>query len=65
MKEIFYYESKIGIIEGYIKNEKLVYLKLVKQNQNIKNKESDLATKIKTDINEYFSGIKKIFDVPI
>ena len=59
-----YYESPIGILEIICENNKLVSLKLVDccEKSNI---ETAFIKDIKNQINEYFSGKRKVFDIKI
>lgn len=65
MEEIFYYESKIGLIKGKIKNDKLIYLKFVTEIEDAEYQETDLIKQIKKELEDYFLGSKKVFEFPI
>ena len=60
--ETSYYKSPIGILEITCENDALVSLKLVK---NVLHKDSETATirTIKSQLGEYFSGKRKVFDI--
>ena len=66
MEEIFYYKSKFGLLKGCVKGDKLVYLKNTdtKENSNKTNK-SKFAIKIEKELDEYFNGKRKEFNIPL
>ena len=59
-----YYKSPIGVLEIICKKDALISLKLVKNTDKSDN-ETVLTKEIKTQLNEYFSGKRKIFDIKI
>ena len=62
--EKFYYKSPVGVLEIICENDYLVSLKLV----DIPGKsdtETSLSIRIKTQLDEYFSGKLQIFDIKI
>ncbi len=59
-----YYKSQIGIIEIICENNELISLKLVNKIKN-SDKETDFIKNIKSELNEYFSGKRKFFDIKI
>ena len=59
-----YYKSPIGVLEIICKKDALISLKLVK-NADKSNNEIILIKKIRTQLYEYFSGKRKIFDIKI
>ena len=59
-----YYKSPIGILEIICENNKLVSLKLVDYCEK-SNIEADFIKDIKNQLDEYFSGKRKVFDIKI
>ena len=59
-----YYKSPIGILEIICENSKLVSLKLVDYCEK-SNIETDFIKDIKKQLDEYFSGKRKVFDIKI
>ena len=59
-----YYKSPIGILEIICEKDALISLKLVK-NADKSDNETVLIKEIKTQLDEYFSGKRKIFDIKI
>ena len=59
-----YYKSPIGILEIICENCALISLRLVDNAENFSN-ETALIKKIKIQLNEYFSGKRKIFDIKL
>ncbi|MCR5265599.1 MAG: methylated-DNA--[protein]-cysteine S-methyltransferase [Cyanobacteria bacterium RUI128] len=67
MKRVFYYETligKLGIAEeyGFITN---VYYMCMKQPLNAKQIETDVLKEANVQLNEYFLGQRKDFDLPL
>ena len=62
--EKFYYRSLIGIMEIICENNELISLKLVNEIK-ISDKETDFIKNIKSELDEYFSGKRKIFDIKV
>ena len=60
----YYYKSPIGILEIICSDEALISLKLV-QNKEKSDKETALADKIRTQLDEYFAGKRKTFDIEL
>lgn len=66
MEEIFFYKSKCGILKGCVKENKLIYLKrVINIDENIEESNTELILKIKNELNEYFDGKRKEFDIPL
>lgn len=59
-----YFTSFIGIFEIVSENNALISLKLVEKNEN-SSFETDFSKKVKTQLNEYFSGKRKLFDLKL
>ena len=59
-----YLKSPIGILEIICINNELTSLKIV-DNFSLPNIETDFIKNIKTQLDEYFSGSGKIFDIKI
>ena len=59
-----YFKSLIGIIEIICENNMLVSLKLTDKIEK-RNKETDFTKDIKIQLNEYFSGKRRFFDIKI
>ena len=59
-----YYKSPIGILEIVCENNELVYLKLVDKVEN-SFIENDFINSIKFQLDEYFGGKRKKFDIKI
>ena len=59
-----YYKSPIGILEIVCEDNKLITLKINK-NKQAENNDSDLIKNIKSQLDEYFSGKRKNFDIRI
>lgn len=65
MNNIFFYETKFGII-GIRANEKaIINIYFSKVDTNDKIEETDLIKKCFNQINEYLLGKRKVFDLPI
>ncbi len=62
--EKFYYNSPIGILEITCENNCLNTLKPVEKAKTSSN-ETEFYKKIKTQLDEYFSGKRKVFDIKI
>ena len=62
--EKFYYKSTIGILEIVCKNNELISLKLADK-IGASCLETDFTIKIKTQLDEYFSGKRKNFNIKI
>lgn len=62
--EKFYYNSPIGILEISCENNCLNTLKPVEKTKTSSN-ETEFYKKIKTQLDEYFSGKRKVFDIKI
>ena len=60
----FYYNSPIGILEIIYKQDTLISLKLVREIFN-DFEDTSFTRNIKTQLNEYFSGQRKQFDIKI
>ena len=62
--EKYFYKSPIGILEIAYNNNELISLKLV--NKYIFScEENDFIKNLKTQLDEYFSGQRKIFDIKL
>lgn len=59
-----YYKSPIGVLEIICEKDALISLKLVKKVDKSDN-ETVLIKEVRTQLNEYFSGKRKIFDIKI
>ena len=59
-----YFKSPIGILEIICENDVLISLKLTDKFEKSK-KETNFTKDIKTQLDEYFSGRRKIFDIKI
>lgn len=59
-----YYRSPIGVLEIICENNALSSLKLAKNAVKSDN-ETTLINEIKTQLNEYFSGKRKLFDIKL
>ena len=59
-----YYKSPIEILEIVCEDNKLITLKISKDKQS-ENNDSDLIKNIKSQLDEYFSGKRKNFDIRI
>lgn len=59
-----YFKSPIGVLEIITNNNALISLKLVK-NTHASDKETDFIKNIKSQLNEYFSGERKTFDIKL
>lgn len=59
-----YYKSLIGVIEIICEKDALISLKFV-ENAEKSDSETTLIEEIKIQLNEYFSGKRKIFDIKI
>ena len=59
-----YYKSPIGVIEIICEKDALISLKLV-ENVDKSDSETALIKEIKTQLYEYFSGKRKIFDIKL
>jgi len=59
-----YYKSPIGILEIVCENNELVYLKLVDKTEN-SFIENDFINSIKFQLDKYFEGKRKKFDIKI
>lgn len=59
-----YYLSPIGVLEIICEKDVLISLKLVK-NTDKSDSETALIKEIKTQLDEYFSGKRKIFDIKL
>lgn len=59
-----YYKSLIGILEIICENDALISLKLVDEIKN-DTVETDFIKKVKLQLDEYFSGKRKIFNIKI
>ncbi len=59
-----YYKSPIGTLEIICENDKLVSLKLVDYCKKV-NVETDFVKDIKSQLNEYFSGKRRVFNIKI
>ena len=59
-----YYKSPIGVLEIICENNALSSLKLAKNAVKSDN-ETTLINEIKTQLNEYFSGKRKLFDIKL
>lgn len=59
-----YFTSSIGIFEIVSENNALISLKLVEKSEN-SSFETDFNKKVKTQLNEYFSGKRKVFDLKL
>ena len=59
-----YYKSPIGILEIICENNKLISLKLVNCCEKT-SVETDFIKDIKKQLDEYFSGKRKVFDIKI
>lgn len=59
-----YYKSPIGVLEIICEKDALISLKLV-ENVDKSDSETALIKEIKTQLYEYFSGKRKIFDIKL
>ena len=59
-----YYKSPIGILEIICEDDALISLKLVKNANKLKG-ETKLILEIKAQLDEYFSGKRKLFDIKL
>lgn len=59
-----YYKSPIGVLEIICEKDALISLKLV-ENIDKSDSETALIKEIKTQLYEYFSGKRKIFDIKL
>lgn len=59
-----YYKSPIGVLEIICEKDALISLKLV-ENVDKSDSETTLIKEIKTQLYEYFSGKRKIFDIKL
>ena len=59
-----YYNSPIGILEIICENNQLISLKPT-DSKIIPDNETDFIKDVKTQLDEYFSGKRKIFDIDI
>lgn len=59
-----YYKSPIGNLEIICRNKELISLKLVNNTEN-STVESDLVKEIKNQLDEYFSGKRKYFEIKL
>lgn len=65
MKEIYIIESDLGKIKIEVENNKLTFLELGVDEETSKiTNESELIKLIKEELNEYFSGKRKVFSIP-
>ncbi len=64
MQEIFYYNSPIGILKGIIENNALLSLTLSEEAQKTPT-QSELPSKIQTQLDGYFNGNLQKFDIPL
>ena len=62
--EVYYYKSLIGILEIVYKDNELVSLKIV-QKVGLSSPKNDFSVKITSQLDEYFSGKRKFFDIKI
>lgn len=62
--EVSYYKSPIGVLEIVCEKNALISLKLVKDAEN-HNDETVLISVIKRQLDEYFCGERKTFDIKI
>ncbi len=62
MQEIFYYNSPIGILKIIIENDYLVFLDIDNASKETY-PQSELAKNIRQQLNEYFSGKRKNFNI--
>lgn len=62
MENIFYYKSPIGIFEITVENGKINHIKIVKEEKETSN---TLDENVKTQLDEYFAGKRKSFDLEI
>jgi len=60
----FWYKSPFGILEIIYKNNSVISLKLVKNFEKTINK-NDFSKNIKSQLDEYFKGERKVFDIKI
>lgn len=60
--ELSYYKSPIGILEIICQNDELISLKLVDKEQ-LPTVETNFIKNIQHQLDEYFSGIRKSFDI--
>ncbi|AGF54449.1 methylated-DNA--[protein]-cysteine S-methyltransferase [Clostridium saccharoperbutylacetonicum] len=68
MKNIFYYESKIGLIkieESGISVTKLDFVSNNDKENIIEGSKTELLIEIVKQLDEYFDGTRKVFDLPI
>ena len=60
-----YYKSPIGVLEIICEKDALISLKRVENIVTNTNIETAFTEKIKTQLDEYFSGKRKLFDIKI
>lgn len=65
MKEIIYYDSICGILKIEIENNHLISLKKVDKKEKDLNLNSSTSKKTIKQLDEYFSGERKSFDISI
>lgn len=65
MKEKFIYKWEEIILEGCVFDNKLIYLDRIYDNINQINTKNRLVLQIKKELDEYFDGKRKKFDIPI
>lgn len=63
-KEIAYYQAPTGVLKMVCEGGFLTYLKKVNEPYQ-KMILSTLAQKVTQQLNEYFAGIRKVFDIPL
>ena len=62
--EPFYYKSPVGALEIICENNKLISLKLVEK-AGLSPKETDFEKNIKSQLEEFFAGKRRTFDISI
>lgn len=60
--DISFYKSPIGILKIICQNNELISLKIVEK-QDVSTIDTELTKNIKNQLNEYFAGIRKTFDI--
>lgn len=68
MKNIFYYESKIGLIKIEESGTAVTKLDFVSNDDKeniIEGSKTELLMEIVSQLDEYFDGTRKVFDLPI
>ncbi|MCR5260529.1 MAG: methylated-DNA--[protein]-cysteine S-methyltransferase [Candidatus Gastranaerophilales bacterium] len=62
--EKYFYQSPIGILEITYENNTVISVK-INNISHIENKENKFTRLIKTELDEYFDGKRKVFSLPV